>query len=65
MGQVSKNSESILSNEFLSDEEIINYFKEKNLEYNDKQIEEFKLQLLTFSKLIIDIYYEKEKFRNK
>lgn len=65
MGQVSNKSESILSNEFLSDEEIINYFKEKKLEYNDKQLEEFKLHLLTFSKLIIDTYYEKEKFRNK
>jgi hypothetical protein len=61
MGQVSNNSVSILSNEFLSDEELINVLEIEQHLIQNKELEQIKKDLHEFCVLILETFRNEKK----
>lgn len=61
MGRVSNKSESILSNEFLSDVEIIEILETDNQSIQTEKIEELKKDLHEFCVLILETFRNEKK----
>ncbi|MFN7044853.1 MAG: hypothetical protein ACK4M1_06620 [Flavobacterium sp.] len=61
MGRVSNKSESILSNEFLSDVEIIEILETDNQSIQTEKIKELKKDLHEFCVLILETFRNEKK----